>query len=446
MIFKTHYIPHFFGEEVKRRLSNKTGWLTAGVASSIPWPSSDVCILYAGDEYFIRGTELNGKPSQPCITIVCKDGHQSGALEKIYRLTSILGWFLGGYVDVSGSVRGSHPIRYGSRNTYSSQGTFGTKSFNCNHMPIVEQENVRKALAFWREGMRLDEVHDGYSFLSFFKVIESQFKNGKDRAVWIEANIKNLEDGAANRVEELRTQGIDVSKHLYESGRCAVAHASLDGEIIDPDIPEDRRRLSADLVVIRELARIYIQDELKVPDSRSLYSSRDRLTPWATLLPATILDTLKKGGTPENVPGLTGNIVAIGLWPDGQIPGLEQMTMHVDNIKEGVVKIVLINGRKTIILVFFLDYQEGRVHINLEDGGLSHGVIQVNESDVRAYSTFFYKVFTNGIVELTIEGREPVNCEVIIPVNMMMKTSVDEAIEGQVERFRKENRGNPSSL
>jgi hypothetical protein len=51
-------------------------------------------------------------------------------------------------------------------------------------------------------------------------------------------------------------------------GRYAVAHASLEGEIIDPDIPADRKRLLADLVIIEELARIYIRDELGVPDSR----------------------------------------------------------------------------------------------------------------------------------------------------------------------------------
>ena len=30
MEFEIRYVPHFFGEEVKRRFSNKTGWLTAG--------------------------------------------------------------------------------------------------------------------------------------------------------------------------------------------------------------------------------------------------------------------------------------------------------------------------------------------------------------------------------------------------------------------------------
>jgi hypothetical protein len=436
---KTPYVPHIFGEEVQRKLAGRRGWLTAGVASSIPWPSSDVCVTYAGDEYFLRGMEREGKPSPPCITVACEKAGPDKAIAKIYRFTSILSWFEGGYVDVSGYICGSHPALYGSRNVYSSMGILGNKSFNCNHMPIIEHDNIRKALAFWREGKRLDEVHDSYAFLSFYKVIESQFSDGKAKADWIVANIEKLTDRAAKRVAELRAEGVDVSRHLFDSGRCAIAHARLDGEIVDPDIPADRKRLSADLVIIEELARIYIRDELKVPDSRSLYRTRDRLEPWASLLPPATLHVLKKGGTPSDVPGLTGRVVSIGTWPDGPIPGLERMTMHVDGFESGIMKIVLINERKTILLVFFLDYRSGRLHTNLEDGGLLYGDNKPDENDVRAYATFFYKVFANGIAELTCEDKEPIDCEVVIPLNVIMTKSADEAIADQVESFRKES-------
>ena len=68
---KTPYIKHTFGDEVDRKLRGRRGWLTAGVASSISWPSFDVCVYYAGDEYFLRGSERDGKPSPPGITIAC---------------------------------------------------------------------------------------------------------------------------------------------------------------------------------------------------------------------------------------------------------------------------------------------------------------------------------------------------------------------------------------
>lgn len=113
--------------------------------------------------------------------------------------------------------------------------------------------------------------------------------------------------------------------------------------------------------------------------------------------------------------------------------------MHVDGFESGIMKIVLINERKTILLVFFLDYRSGQLHTNLEDGGLLYGDNKPDENDVRAYATFFYKVFANGIAELTCEDKEPIDCEVVIPLNVIMTKSADEAIADQVESFRKES-------
>ena len=435
---KTPYVPHVFGDEIENMLKARIGWLTAGVASSIAWPSSDVCVEYAGDKYFLRGSELNEKKSPPGITIACDGNNRDEAIAKIYRFTSILSWFMGGYVDVSGYISGSRPCLYGDpRTVYSTLGIAGEKSFSCNHMPIIEEENVRKALAFWREGKRLESVHASYSFLSYYKVIESQFDNSKKKVAWIEQAIDKLTNRATKRVSELRSDNINVSRHLFESGRCAVAHASLDGEIVDPDIPEDRRRLSEDLVVMAEIARLYIREELKVPDSRSLYRDRNRLEPWNSLLSDETLNGLTCGNTPDNCDGLQGQEVSIGLWPDGPIAGLEKMTMHVDDIDSGVVKVVLLNERKTIILVFFLDYKNGKAHTNLEDGGVIYDENPPEESDVRAYSTFFYNVLANGISELHLRNCEPVDCEIVIPVNIIPRAP-KEAIEETVERFRAE--------
>jgi hypothetical protein len=51
-----------------------------------------------------------------------------------------------------------------------------------------------------------------------------------------------------------------------------------------------------------------------------------------------------------------------------------------------------------------------------------------DENDVRAYATFFCNVFSNGIAELTCGDIEPIDCEVVIPVNMMMTVSADQTI------------------
>lgn len=444
---ETPYSKHTFGDEVDRKLRSRIGWLTAGVASSIPWPLQDVCVEYSGNEFILRGTERGeDKSGSPCISVHCENNRKSidETMSKVYRFTSILGWFLGGYVDVSGYIWGSGAIYYGDggRNMYSSMGIAGAKSFNCNHMPVIKSDNVRQALAFWREGQRLHRVHDRYAFLSYYKVIESQYSNKKNsdktkRIDWIKSKLNQLTDKAAQRVVELEKEVDDVGFHLYVSGRCAVAHASLGGEIVDPDLPEDRRRLSLDLVVMEELARIYIRDELEVPDEMALYKTRNRLKPWSSLLKEDELKALESGRNFDEKLSLDGQSVSVGMWPDGVIPGLEDMTLQVLEVNGGIVTIVLYNDRKTIQLVFNLDYNEGRVHCDLEVGGLDYQNETLSEQDVRNYWTYHYKVFCNGIAELVIANLEPIDCEVVIPTNMFMRGTVEQAVENEVLAYKK---------
>jgi hypothetical protein len=431
----TPYVPHVFGERVTAFLRSRTGWLSAAVVSSIPWPKKDVWIKYAGDDFVLRGTENGTNATAPAITVPCARAEVEQSLSKIYRLTSMLGWFLGGCVDVVDVIQGSHPMGFGPqmRLSYTTVGQAGERSFNCNHLPLTTDDNTRIALAFWREGERLSGVHDSYAFLSYFKVIESQFNKSQDRVAWFEANIDKVSGRAANRVAELRADAIDVNRHLYESGRNAVAHASLGGAIVDPDIPADRKRLAADLILMSELARLFIGEHLKVPTARLLFESRDRLVPWHSLMDPSSLAELRAGGTPSGVLGLEEREVSVCLWPDEPLQSFEKMTLHVDAVHDGAVRVVLLNARQSIVLVFVCDFRQGRIHTQLEHGGYVQDA--VDESDVRAYTTYFHRVIGNAIVELRLDGVEPTDCEVVIPVNIIPRNP-EEAVEEAVLAYR----------
>lgn len=432
------YIPHVFGEEVREKLQSRRGWFCAAVASSVPWPKKDVWIQYGGDDFILRGTENEAEPTAPSISVPKGTLSAEEILAKVYRLSSVLGWFLGGYVDVVSHIHGSHPMTFGAqmRQAFSTVGQFGNKAFNCNHMPIIEDESVRIALAFWREGERLTRVHDSYAFLSYFKVIESQFKNSNARVAWFNHNIDQVGGDAADRVTELRASGADVGVHLYDSGRCAVAHASLGRDIVDPDIPGDRQRIALDLVLMRELARRFIALDLEVPTAQSTYTSRDRLTPWDSLIASEALETLRAGGTPDVPLGIDRQQVTVRLWPDGPITGLETMDMHVDVVHDGQVRVVLFNPNMTLMLLFILDYRNGRVHNLLDHGSLlKNDRHPICENDVRAFATVFHSVIGNAVVELCIDGLEPVECEVVIPVNIIPRIP-SEAVEEAIDAFR----------
>lgn len=433
---KTPYVPHLFAEAAQAKLKAHQGWLTAGVASSIAWPQADVWLLYDGEEYVLRGTKGVDDKNSPCITTPCPRDEVDAGMTRVYKFASVLGWFKRGYVDVTGSIWGSGPVLYGSRDAFTTT-LDGGKYFSCNYMPVIKDDQTRKALAFLREGRRLRHVHAPYSFLSFFKVVESQF-NSKDRVAWFQANLDQLDGDAAKRVVALRTQGVDVGKHLYESGRSAVAHASLGGVIVDPDVPADRRRIADDLDVMAALATRYLQVDAGVPDEMELYKSRDRTAPWHVLLPADTLQHLQDGETvsdPEALGKLRQTKVSVRLWPHEAPEPMRGMTFTAEGYGPGLLTFLANNERKTLFLRFALDIANGRLHTRLEEGGITEQFNEVTEAELEHYTRYFHSVVGNALVELCIEGLDPVPCEVVIPVNIIPQAP-EEMVALALEQFR----------
>lgn len=118
------------------------------------------------------------------------------------------------------------------------------------------------ALAFYREALGSGSIY--YGFLSFYKVVQLAFHENRIRiAEWIETNVDKLNSfGLREWLSEIRKEHTDVTKYLYESDRCAIAHVGEKGRVANPDNRLDRRRISRDLPIIRELARHAIESGL----------------------------------------------------------------------------------------------------------------------------------------------------------------------------------------
>jgi hypothetical protein len=439
---RTPYIPHIVGEEAMAQVRGRRGWLSVGITSSVPWPEQDVWLEYDGAEYILRGakrpSDSEHTPS-PCIHSPAPK-QSDEELARLYRFVSIMGYFLGGYVDITGTTWGSHPIAYvGLRDRGSMLTIQGGKfNFSCNHMPIVEDDQTRKALAFLREGRRLRHVHEPYSFLSFFKVIESQFES-KDRVNWVTNALDQLsEEDAVKRIKALRGQGIDVNKHLYDSGRSAVAHASIGRDIVDPDVPADRRRIVADLPIIAALAKRYIAVDAGVPDHMDLYSTRDRTQPWHALMTPKAVERLKAKGVVEDVAELgqfAETRVTVRLWPEAPAEQFTNMPFLVEGSGEGVLFYMAYNQRQTILLRFAIDVANGHVHTQLAESGMVDPE-HATERDVEDFTRYFHSVIGNRTVELSVQGAEPVDCDVVIPVNIIPQVP-EAAVARALNAFRR---------
>lgn len=208
--------------------------------------------------------------------------------------------------------------------------------------------------------------------------------------------------------------------------------------IVDPDIPADRQRIGADLSIIAALADRYIKVDAGVPDEMDLYGARDRTEPWHALMTQNAVATLKAGGRVENVADLgrlEGATVSVRLWPDAPAQQLAAMRLSAVASGAGWVKLKAVSVREAIELVFVMDVGKGHVHTIPQEGGYVDGDA-TEEQDVEDYARYFHSVVGNRTVELTIEGAEPVDCDVVIPVNIIPRAP-EEAVTEALDRFRR---------
>jgi hypothetical protein len=119
--------------------------------------------------------------------------------------------------------------------------------------------------------------------------------------------------------------------------------------------------------------------------------------------------------------------------------------MRVDAVHEGAARVLLFNSRMTLMFAFVLDFRHGQAHTQLANSSvLTNDEHKPVEDDVRAFATVFHRVIGNAVVELHIAGREPVDCEVVIPVNIIPRNTA-EAVEEAVAAFRRERAGSPAA-
>lgn len=122
------------------------------------------------------------------------------------------------------------------------------------------------ALTLMREGRSLNSKP--YAFLTFYRVLELTIE-GKHRGAWIDDAIPKIRSwAAAEGLRKVSNSGVrDIGKHLRESGRMAIAHASYP-PIIDPDDLIQCARFHAELPVMEALAEIAVIEQLGVAAPR----------------------------------------------------------------------------------------------------------------------------------------------------------------------------------
>jgi hypothetical protein len=216
-----------------------------------------------------------------------------------------------------------------------------------------------------------------------------------------------------------------------------VAHASIGKDIVDPDVPADRRRIVADLPIIAALARRYIQVDAGIPDHMELYSTRDRTQPWHALMTTQAVEKLKSRGVVENAAELgqlAKSRITVRLWPEPPAEQFTNMPFLFEGCGEGMLFCMAFNERQTIFLRFVVDIANGHVHTQLDNSGINPE--RATENDVEDFARYFHNVIANRMVELSVDDAAPVDCDVVIPVNIIPQVP-EEAVTLALEAFRR---------
>jgi len=135
---------------------------------------------------------------------------------------------------------------------------------------IPVSEEVLRALALYREGRNAEQnFMISYAVLSYFKVLEVRYPEGKLIKPWIAAKFPLLGNGKDDdRVTALLAACRDeaVEEYLWKACRVAVAHVR-EKHPSDPDSADELGRLHNAAGIMRRLARHFIREELGVSDS-----------------------------------------------------------------------------------------------------------------------------------------------------------------------------------
>jgi hypothetical protein len=120
---------------------------------------------------------------------------------------------------------------------------------------VTDDERLRLVLALYREGKNSESPF--YRFLSYWNALDASFDNDVKR-------ISGFLDAEANRYSrgfDFKMRPKSWSKYLYDSNRCAIAHAvRVPGKpVLDPDLPDDRARLDRDSQLLERLVRLAVE-------------------------------------------------------------------------------------------------------------------------------------------------------------------------------------------
>lgn len=390
-------------------------WACLNVNMSVNWPNEPQAFAFDGLDVWIMPRTTDCFPGLVANRPANMDRDDCFAL--LHRALSVLAWCGDFGAVVAHMSEGSVPHMI--RSSFAARHGICGK-LDLSDLPAIEKESAKLALALMREGRGLN--HPAYSFLSFFRVLETAIPDGKKRGAWVTANIDQVEGRQAKEALDKLKESVqgDIGLYLRDSGRHAIAHAQGD-PIIDPDKPRDARRLAAELPIIEALAVLAIEQHFGIQTSRKVFREHlYELRGWRSVFPQTVIEASQLTN-PGNVQ-VSVDLPSINFRLRSSEPFkfLEGMTpVHVALVNPRI-ELVYRSADQLAEMTFWLNFADERLEFDLEqsfkvyDNGTAAAARNGKDR-----SRFIWDYFGNGEIQIwnaeteklisRVEGFMPLN-------------------------------------
>ena len=414
-------------------LAERGDWIVANIQTDSYWPVTSQKVRWRGVDIWIVPLM---KGFYPAVAMMVPPGKSRPECEELLmRFLSMLSWveersFM---VEGGGCGGGDLPRPMGRDKE---RGLSICDEFDLSYFPEVTEEKALLALGLMREGRGLNHV--GYAFLSFYRVLEVAFSADSQRIAWISAALANLTGhGVKEALDAIKAQGIaDIGLHLFQSGRCAMAHANRQ-PIVDPDKPADLRRLGAELPIVRALAAKAIEDELGVESSQTVYRNHlYELAGFKEILGAEIVGFVTRGE--QTTERRTLEIPDISIRIRRRDPYAPLNNLTVKGVRQNGKRLFMRFESKEgdVTFQFALDFGNERLEFSLfQDIGVKDTGTAESADRVAEVKRFEHDYFGNGKLHIVnadtgaLIGRK----DAYIPMNMFLD---QEAADADIARWK----------
>lgn len=314
------------------------------------------------------------------------------ALEFMCRCLSEISWLYNTRMEFLTSGGGGHKI------PVNVQGRF-YRILNAidltDYKQIAFNKKQKLALGIYREAVNSKSIF--YRYLSFSRIINIMHKSGWQQKEWINTNLSKIKQ-AEKIVDSLHAVGIEnIGKHIYESGRCAIAHATYSsGDVADSDSMGDRNRLDREMNLIQELAQIYIKDVLYLRDMKYWYYEWRSFRFIELIRPMLLSLTFQKQNNFKNKLFVFGIRLRKSLF---QYPSFSSLNFVIHPISHTKLLITTLED-ELIHIKFIFDVNNWSFEVKQGDISLNDSYITPNISLIKEYYRFLHDLFRNDEIVL----------------------------------------------